>query len=575
MLKRFAGYTGKYKKELILAVIFAIAECGFELIIPFLMADMVDVGVANRDLPYIFTRSAIMVVCAVVSLVLGTLYNRMAAVAGMGFGAQLRRAEYEKIQQFSFSNLDHFQTSSIVTRLTSDVNILQNALSNGIRPIVRGPAMIIMGLVMALLINYKLTLVFLVAIPVLAGLLLLIMRKLRPMYGKLQHALDKVNSIVQENLTAIRVVKAYVRGQTESEKFGTVNEELQKTSEKAFGYAVLNTTVFQGVMYATIVCLLWFGGGLVQTGGMQVGQLTGFLSYVLLILNSLMMISGVFMMLTRSITSARRILEIMDEPIDIADHENATNTVQHGSVEFRQVYFKYQQSAKEFVLSNINISIKAGQTIGIIGGTGSAKTSLVQLIPRLYDVSSGQVLVDGHDVKSYPVAHLRNAIAMVLQNNTLFSGTIRENLLWGNPTATAAQIDRACQIACVTDFIDKLPNGLNTVLGQQGAGVSGGQRQRICIARALLKNPKVLILDDSTSAVDTATEARIRAGLASGLAGTTKIIIAQRITSVEHADQIIILENGQINEIGTHQQLLAHNPIYQDIVAAQQKGVAG
>lgn len=574
MLKRFAGYAGKYRKELVFAALFAAGECIFELIIPLIMADMVDVGIANKDMNYIFTRSVYMVVCAVLSLTLGLLHSRKVAVASMGFGAELRHAEYGKIQQFSFSNLDHFQTSSLVTRLTSDVTILQNALANGVRLLVRGPVMIVTALVMALLMNMELAVVFMVAIPVLAILLFLITRKLRPMYGRLQKAIDGVNSIVRENLTAIRVVKAYVRGDYESEKFSEVNTEQQETAQKAFGYAVMNTTAFQAVMYATIIAILWFGGGLIQTGDMRVGELTGFLSYVLLLLNSLMMISGVFMLLTRSVTSANRILEVMDESIAIKNDEQATGSVEHGSVCFEHVYFKYQPEAEEYVLSDINLQMQAGQTIGIIGGTGSAKSSLVQLIPRLYDISAGSLQIDGQDIKEYPLAHLRDAIGMVLQNNTLFSGTIRENLLWGNPNATDEEIDTACRIACVTDFIDKLPDGLNTMLGQQGAGVSGGQRQRICIARALLKRPKVLILDDSTSAVDTDTDARIRTALAQELPGTTKIIIAQRVNSVEHADQIVILEDGKVNEVGTHNTLLEHNTIYRDIVQAQQKGVA-
>lgn len=573
MIKRFAGYAGKYKKELVLAVVLAVVECAFELMIPLLTADMIDVGIATGDLGYIINRGIIMVVFAAISLGLGVAYARVAAVAGMGFGAELRRAEYDKVQQFSFANLDHFQTSSLVTRLTSDVNILQNALANGLRPLIRGVAMMAMGLAMAFIINRQLAIVFMVALPVLALFLVFILRLLRPMYGKLQKSLDKVNLAVQENLAAIRVVKAYDRGTHEEAKFGEVNTEQRTIAEKAFSYAVLNTTVFQAVIYSTIISILWFGGGLIQTGGMQVGQLTGFLSYVLLILNSLMLISGVFQLLTRSVTSATRILEVMDEPIDIEDSGIPQGTVRQGGIRFEHVYFKYHPSAEEFVLSDINLDILPGQTIGIIGGTGSAKSSLVQLIPRLYNTSAGQVLVDGQDVREYPVAHLRNAIAMVLQNNTLFSGTVRENLLWGNPNASAAEIDRACRTACVTDFIEKLPQGLDTMLGQHGAGVSGGQKQRICIARALLKQPKVLILDDSTSAVDTATEARIRTGLAESLPGSTKLIIAQRITSVEHADQIVILENGQVNDVGAHAQLLARNKIYQDIVYAQQKGV--
>lgn len=538
------------------------------------MSDIIDIGVPQADTSYVIKRSIIMIVFAVLALVSGVIYARTAAVAGNGFGAELRKAEYEKIQSFSFSNLDHFQTSSLVTRLTSDVTIMQNALSNGIRPIIRGPAMMIIGIIMAFFINKKLAIVFLVAMPILGFLLFFILQKLRPMYGKLQTSVDRVNSTIQENLIAIRVVKAYVRGEYESEKFKEVNDELQKNSQKAFSYAVLNTPAFQFVMYGTIICLLWFGNQLIQKGNMESGQLTAFLSYVLLILNSLMMISGVFLMLTRSITSGTRILEVMDEPIDMSDSGASKNTVKHGAIQFKDVFFKYQEDAEEFVLADINIDIKAGQTIGIIGGTGSAKSSLVQLIPRLYDVSSGELLVDGINVKDYKIDHLRDSVAMVLQNNTLFSGTIRENLLWGNPNATEEDIAHACDIACVTDFMDKLPDGLDTVLGQQGAGVSGGQKQRICIARALLKKPKVLILDDSTSALDTATDAKIRESFAKDLPNTTKIIIAQRINSIEHSDQIVILDSGHINAIGDHESLLVSNTIYQDIVHAQQKGVA-
>ena len=476
------------------------------------------------------------------------------------------------MQRFSFSNIDRFRTSSRVTRLTSDVAVLQNAVCNGIRPLGRGPVMMVTALTMSILLNAQLALIFAVAIPLLAAALFLILRKLRPAYGRMQRALDKVNSVVQENLTAIRVVKSFVRGDYECKKFQDVNEDFQKTSEHAFRFAALNMPCFQLVMYATIVAILWFGGGMVNAGSMQVGRLTGFLSYVLQILNSLMMISGVFMMLTRSMTSASRIAEVLDEVpgIPAAGREGAR--VERGGVDFDHVYFKYADTAAEYVLSDICLHIAPGQTVGILGGTGSAKTSLVQLIPRLYDVSGGTLRIDGIDVKDYPVDHLRDAVGMVLQKNTLFTGTIRENLLWGNEQAGDKELAWACRAACADEFIRRLPEGYETHLGQGGVNVSGGQKQRLCIARALLKRPKVLIFDDSTSAVDTATEARIREGLAVSLPDTTKIIIAQRISSIEHADQIVVLDDGRIQDTGTHEELLARCAIYQDVWASQKKG---
>ncbi len=572
MFKRLYVYFDQYKKDLIASSICVILECGFELIIPLIMAGIVDVGVANRDRSYIFHRSFLMIVCAVLSLLLGMLYARLAARAGQGFGAELRKAEFRKVQGFSFSNLDHFSTPSLITRLTSDVTILQNAVCNGIRPLVRGPVMLVMALVMSIALSPKLAVVFLIAAPILAIGLFLIIRKLGPIYGRMQKVLDRVNSTVQENLTAIRTVKSYVKGDSESRKFGEVNQEFRSSSECAFHYAALNMPYFQLVMYATIISILWFGGNFIHTDGMQVGQLTGFLSYVLQILNSLMMISNVFLMLSRSITSVERVFEVLDEPAGIVDGGLPERTVQRGEIEFQHVSFKYQETAQEYVLSDINLHIQAGQTVGILGGTGSAKTSLVQLIPRLYDVSEGSLKIDGCDVREYPVNHLRDAVGMVLQNNTLFSGTVRENLKWGNENATQEDLDWACRIACADEVLSRLPGGYETDLGQGGVNVSGGQKQRLCIARALLKHPRVLIFDDSTSAVDTATEGRIRQRLAENLSDTTKIIITQRISAIENADSIVVLEDGKINEIGTHEQLLAHNPIYQDIYEFQKKG---
>lgn len=584
MLKRFWGYFSNYKRPLIISCICVILESIFELVIPLLMADIIDVGVPARDTSYILIRGAEMVVCALIALALGAAYAHFGSIAGMGFGAELRRAEYKKVQEYSFSNIDHFSTSSLVTRLTNDVTVLQNAICNGIRPVVRGPFMMVAAFIMTVILNPKLSLIFLAAIPILGLFLYFILKKLGPMYGQMQKALDKVNRTIQENLIAIRVVKSFVTEDYERGKFAEVNSRFRKTSEGAFHYAALNMPCFQLVMYSTIICILWFGGNMVISSSMQVGELTGFLSYVLQILNSLMMISNVFMMLTRSVTSCERILEVLDEPIDIKDASVSCDPdgtvkdlqpgleVSRGDITFENVWFKYDKDAPEYVLSDISLNLGAGQTMGILGATGSAKTSLVQLIPRLYEATKGHVLIDGHDVKEYSLVHLRDAIGVVLQKNTLFSGSIRENLLWGNSSASDEELMWACRIACADEFISRLPQGLDTVLDQGGVNVSGGQKQRLCIARALLKKPRVLIFDDSTSAVDTATESRIRHALAHDLPHTTKIIISQRISSVQHADQILIMDNGHINETGTHQQLLDHNEIYQNMYWSQKKG---
>lgn len=571
MLKRMFPYMHKYRKYLWLSCFCVVAETVFELVIPLLMADIIDVGVANQDKTYILLQGSKMIACALLALILGVLYARFAATAGQGFGAELRKDEFRKVQEFSFANTDHFSTSSLITRLTSDVTILQTAISNGIRPFVRSPVMLLTALILTFTINKDLAIVFLIAIPILGLGLFLIIHKVGPLYRLMQASIDKVNTIVQENLIAIRVVKSYVRGTYEKTKFQKVNEQLRYASEKAFRTSVWNLPLFQVVMYTTILCILWFGGNMIFVGTMKVGELTGFLSYVLQILNSLMMISNVFLMLTRSLASCERIIEVLDEPLDIHDEAGADAYIKHGTIDFSHVYFKYKKDAEEYVLRDINLHIPAGSTIGILGGTGSAKTTLVQLIPRLYDVEDGIVSIDGRNVKAYPLQHLRDAIGMVLQKNTLFSGTIRENLLWGNAQADDEELDWACEVACVNEFLPNFPKGYESDLGQGGVNVSGGQKQRLCIARALLKHPKVLIFDDSTSAVDTATEAHIREGLAA-LKDTTKIIIAQRVTSVMHADQIIILEDGGIHAIGTHEELLAKDAIYQEIYTSQQEG---
>ena len=569
MFKQFFGYFKNYKKYLYLSAVFVILETLFELIIPLIMADIIDIGVANKDRNYILIKGGLMIICALLSLGLGLLYAKTAAKAGQGFGYELRKAQYQKIQEFSFKNTDHFSTSSLVTRLTSDVTIFQNANCNGIRPLVRAPFMMLTALTMAILINAKLAVVFLIAIPVLATCLIIIMSKVRPLYGKMQRALDSVNSIVQENLIAIRVVKSYVRKDYEQAKFNEVNLNYQQVSRKSFHYAVMNMPCFQFVMYSTIIAILWFGGGMIQVGNMQVGELTGFLSYIMQILNSLMMISNVFLMLTRSLASAYRIQEVFDEEIDIKD-EKSDIKITRGKIIFKNVAFKYDLKAKEYVLNNINLEIEPGETVGIIGGTGSAKTSLVQLIPRLYDITAGDLLIDGHDIKSYGIEHLRDEIAMVLQKNTLFSGTIKENILWGKADASDHELNEVLDIACASEFIDALPKGINTDLGQGGVNVSGGQKQRLCIARALLKKPKILILDDSTSALDTATERKLTDGLAYYLPKTTKIIISQRLSSLAHADKIVILTDGKIDDIGTPEELANRNHIYQDLCKIQE-----
>lgn len=573
MLIRLFSYMNQYKKYAVLAVVCIMTEGVFELLVPLIMADLIDVGVANGDRSYIYMKGLQMVGCALIALVLGVGSARFAALTGQGLGAELRKAEYEKLQGYSFANIDHFRSSSLVTRLTSDVTNIQNAVSMGMRPFCRGPMMLVVATGVAFSINHTLALVFFVALPILAAALFTITMKVRPLYSRMQTAIDTVNRIIQENLTAVRIVKACVRGDYEVEKFEEGNQNLRQESETAFRLAALNMPAMQFVMYGTILAILLFGGYLIQKGSMKVGELTGFLSYVLQILNSLMMISNVFLLLTRSMASGARILEVIDEKVDLTDEKVRNIEVERGSVDFEHVWFKYKKEAKEYVLSDISFHIEAGQTVGVIGQTGAAKSTLVQLIPRLYDATEGVVKVDGVPVQEYPMAHLREAIAMVLQKNTLFSGSLLDNLRWGKEDASMEEIEEACRIACVDEVLERLPEGYETEMGQGGVNVSGGQKQRICIARALLKKPKILILDDSTSAVDTATEAKIRERMGAALPDMTKIIIGQRISSVRHADQIIILDDGRVSAIGTHEELLARSEIYQQIYESQKEGV--
>ena len=572
--RRLLGYLGPYRRDMAIGGFLLLVEACFELVIPVLMADLIDVGVANRDLNYILGKGVQMGVCALLSLATGLLYARFAARAAYGWGARIREAQFAKIQRYAFSNLDHFETASLVTRMTTDVTVLQNAVNGGFRPLVRSPVMLLMGVGLSFRMNARLALVFVVGAPVLGCMLFGIVRKVSPLYGSLQRAVDRVNNVVQEGLTAIRAVKAFVREEYQEEKFETVNAALRDSSQNTFHWAVLNLPSLQLIMYITVVLIMWLGGNMILGGRLLVGELTGFLSYVFQVMNSMMMMSNVFLLLTRSLASAHRIAQVLDEPVELTSPPQPEREVSDGSVTFDHVSFKYRADAEEYALEDVTLHIPAGQTVGILGGTGSSKTTLVQLIPRLYDATEGTVSVGGKDVRNYELDALRSAVGIVLQKNTLFSGSVRENLRWGDAQADDEALWAACRVACADEFLERTPKGLDTDLGQGGVNVSGGQKQRLCIARALLKRPKILIFDDSTSAVDTATEGKIRAALAK-LPDVTKIIIAQQITSVMHTDQIIILEDGRVHAVGTHETLLAEDPIYQEIYASQMKGGDG
>ena len=570
-LRLILRYGKPYRRDLWAAAGLIFIECIFEMVIPVLMSTLVDEGVPSHNMAIILRQGGLMALCAVLALITGLLYARYAARFANGFAAELRLAEYAAVQKFDFANLDHFSSASLVTRMTTDATVLLNAINAGLRPFVRSPVMLAMGLGMAFLLSPKLTIVFLITTPILTILLALIVRKVGPLYGRQQSAVDHLNSRIQESLTAIRAIKAFVRGDYENEQFNAVNTELSDASTETFRYAVLNLPAFQTIMYTAIVCIMWFGGGFILQGDMSVGQLTAFLSYVLQVLNSVMMFSGAFLQMTRSLASARRIREVLTEQPDLANAAEPVDTVPNGQIDFEGVSFKYNAAAQKSALSDITLHIPAGATVGIIGGTGSAKTTLVQLIPRLYDATEGTVKVGGRDVRDYDLTALRDAVGIVLQKNLLFSGTIRDNLKWGNPDAAEEQLWAACRAAHADEFLDRMPDGLDTDLGQGGVNVSGGQKQRLCIARTLLKHPKVLIFDDSTSAVDTATESGIRRALAE-LTDVTKLIIAQRISSVQSADLIVILEDGRLHAVGTHAELLAKDTIYQEIYYSQMKG---
>ena len=573
MIKKLIPFLKEYKLYTILTPITVIAEVLLEIFIPLLMSKIIDIGIPNKDFNYVLRTGALMVLMALFSLLFGVLSGKFAAIASMGFAKGIRKELFDKVQGFSFSNIDKFSTASLVTRLTTDVTNTQNAFMMIIRMLVRAPIMLISATFMAYSINKNLVVVFLVAIPILAIALIIIVKTAFPRFGIMLKKYDFMNSAVQENLVAVRVVKAFVRSKYEKEKFEDATDKLRVAQLRAEKVVVFNMPIMQFTMYGCMIAIVWFGGNMIIGGSMLTGELMSFISYVTQILMSLMMISMVFISTVLSKASVARIIEVMDEKVDILDSELSKEvTVEDGSVIFENVSFSYSKNKENLTISNIDFKINSGETIGIIGGTGSSKSSLVQLIPRLYDVMDGKVIVGGHDVRDYKLEVLRDSVAMVLQNNVLFSGTIKENLKWGNLDATEKQIVDACISAQAHDFIMSLPDGYETELGQGGVNVSGGQKQRICIARALLKNPKIIILDDSTSAVDTATDAKIRQSFSEKLAHTTTIIIAQRISSVCDADKIIVLDDGMINDIGSHEQLLLRNQIYIEVYESQKKG---
>lgn len=570
-LKKLFSYMGEYKRDFFLAMALVAIETCFELIIPSLMADLIDLGVSGGDVAYMLKKGGQMAFCALLALITGLCYARFAARAAYGWGANIRKAEYEKVQEYAFSNIDRFESSSLVTRMTSDVTVMQNAINGGLRPLTRSPIMFFLGIMFSFTMNPTLAVIFIVMAPLLGIVLFSIVRKVAPMYTVLQKTVDGLNSVVEENVRAIRTVKAFIREEYEEEKFESVNTALRKTGTATNSTAVMNLPFFQAGMYICIILIMLIGGQMILSGSLEIGTLTGFLSYVMQVMNSMMMISNVFLMLTRSLASAARISEVLAEEPSLKESEHPILEVKDATIEFKDVSFKYAQSAKEETLKDIKLRINEGETVGILGGTGSGKSTLVQLIERLYDVDKGEVLIGGINVKDYSLKTLRDAVGIVLQKNLLFSGSIRENLLWGKKDASDEEIWRACNEAGASEFLHRFPSGLETDLGQGGVNVSGGQKQRLCIARTLLKKPRILIFDDSTSAVDTATEKEIRSAL-SELKGVTKIYIAQRISTVMSANRIIILDEGRIVAEGNHEELLQRSKIYKEIYDSQLKG---
>ena len=575
MLRKLAPYTRSYRLYVLLGVLCSAGEAVLELELPQAMSEIVDVGIATGNRSYILLTGLKMFLMAMAALGCGVGAAVLAAKAAMGFGANVRQAEYEQVQRFSFANIERFSTASLITRLTNDVSSVQMTLFMGMRMCVRAPVMLVTALVKAMEISLDLSQVFLVAVPLLIIAVVIVIRYVGPFFTALQSATDDLNLVVQENLNAVRVVKSFVREGEEEQKFRVRSDRLRDTAERAFGFVVMFMPIMIMIMGGTIVSLMWLGGHDVAEGTLLSGDLMAFFTYASEILMSLMMVSMVLMFLTRAIACGKRIVEVLDEQPQITDAQaDPALTVDNGDIRFEHVYFKYHPTAEGWNLTDIDLHIESGMTVGILGGTGSAKTTLVSMIPRLYEVNEGAVSVGGRNVKDYTMEALRSGCAMVLQKNTLFSGTIRENLRWGRADAADAEIEEACRMACADEFIQRMPDGYDTYIEQGGTNVSGGQKQRLCIARAILRRPKVLILDDSTSAVDTATDAKIRGALKTALPGTTKLIIAQRITSVMDADMILVLDDGHVVGQGTHAQLMESCGIYREVYESQQEGVS-
>ncbi len=573
MIKKLTAQIGEYKKDTLMSPVSVTFEVILEVLLPVLMASVIDHGVEAGDMNYVIKMGAVMLVVAMLSLLAGTMSGIFAARASMGFGRNLRKAMYDNIQDFAFHNIDKFSTAGLVTRMTTDVTNIQNAFQMIIRMLVRAPIMMISALFMCVTISPKLSLIFLAALIFLGCVMFFIVTRAFPIFDELFKGYDRLNASVQENLTGIRVVKAYVREHFENEKFCKATDNLKDLNVRAEKLVVMNQPVMQFTVYTCILLISWFGAKMIVLDGiMTTGQLMSLFTYTMQILMSLMMISMVFVMVTMARSSAERIVEVLDEKSTLSNPEHPLYEVPDGSITFDHVNFSYSDDADKCVLRDVNLQIHAGETIGIIGGTGSSKSTLVQLIPRLYDVLGGSVRVGGHDVREYDIESLRNEVSMVLQKNILFSGTILENLRWGNKEATEEECSHACELAQAHEFIEKMPEGYHTYIEQGGTNVSGGQKQRLCIARALLKKPKILILDDSTSAVDTKTDSLIRKAFAEEIPDTTKLIIAQRISSVQESDRIIVMEQGQVVGFGTHEELMKDNEIYRDIYELQQKG---
>lgn len=572
MIKRLSQCMREYKKDAILSPLYVLVESLLDVAIPFVMAGLIDKGIEAGNMSMILRYGAILVGFALVALTFGALSGRSCARATAGFARNLRHDMFHHLQVYSFSNIDKFSSAGLVTRLTTDVSNVQNAFMMIIRTLIRCPAMLIFAMVMSFRINHDISLIFLAVIPILGVGLYLIIKHVHPVFERVFKTYDRLNGVVQENLSGIRVVKNFVREDHEIEKFDTISGTIYKDFSLAERILALNSPLMQGCVYACMILVSWLGAKQIVIGNMSTGNLMSFFTYIMQILSSLMMLSMVFVMITMSRASAERIVEVLDEESDITNCDNPVYEVKDGSVEFTDVSFSYAKRPDKTVLDDIDLIIPSGQTVGIIGGTGSSKSSLVQLIPRLYDVTGGCVKVGGIDVRNYDLQTLRHNVAMVLQKNTLFSGTIKENLCWGNPDATDEELVHACRLAQADDFIRTFPDGYDTYIEQGGTNVSGGQKQRLCIARAILRKPKILILDDSTSAVDTKTDALIRQAFREEIPNTTKIIIAQRISSVMDADQIVVMDNGRINACGTHEELLANNEIYREVYESQQKG---